>query len=438
VFWFVYNCLFAVIFVLMMPRFLWRMWRRGGYKKDFLERIGHWDAGKRARIRERPRIWVHAVSVGEVQVALCVMKEYRALDPDAAFILSTTTSTGHAVAAARIDPRDVLVYFPADFPAITKKTLDFFRPVGVILVECELWPNLMRLADSRGIPVALINGRISSRSAAGYRLVRVFFNEAIQHMKLMCVQTEQDRDRLVGLGADAARVRAMGAAKYDVARPDPVAEEKAAAALGAAGMDKHCLVLVGGSTWPGEEAILLDVFKRLRAKYSNARLVIVPRHAERGESVARKIAGSGLAFVRRSALGKGETAGPNADVLLVDTTGELMGYYARADVVFVGKSLTQHGGQNIIEPAMLGKPVVTGPNMENFAEVVNDFLAADALFRVGDPSALEKAVDSLFADGQLRVSSGLRAREVVEKKRGAVRSTAELIQREMFSEASRA
>ncbi len=418
-------------FVLLLPRFAWRMWRRGGYRRDFFERVGVWSREKRARIAERRRIWVHAVSVGEVNVALCIMKEFRALEPDAAFILSTTTSTGHAFAAARIDERDVLVYFPADFPFVTRKTLSVFKPVAIMLVESELWPNLMRLAGGRGIPVALVNGRISSKSAAGYGLVRLFFNEAIRHMRLMCVQTEQDRDRLVGLGSDPAKVRVVGAAKYDVARPDSGAEEKAVAALRAAGIGGQSLVVVGGSTWPGEEAILLDVFKRLRGKHSSARLVLVPRHAERGAAVSREIERSGLSFVRRSELDlSGAAMVPGADVLLVDTTGELMGYYASAGIVFVGKSLTEHGGQNIIEPAMLGKPVVVGPHMENFAEVVSDFVAADALFTVQDAAGLENTLESLLADGKLRASSGQRAREVVEKKRGSMRATVELVRME--------
>jgi 3-deoxy-D-manno-octulosonic-acid transferase len=426
--WLLYNVLFAIGFTLLLPYFLARMWRRGGYRRDFMQRLGWYDAGRRAQLRARPRIWIHAVSVGEVFVAARFMAELRMRRPGTAFVLSTTTSTGHALAEKTLAAEDVLIYFPVDNPLVMRRVLRRLRPEMLILTECELWPNLLRLAHGRGIPLALINGRISDNSFRGYRRLSLFSARIIRMFDVLGAQSRQDADRLIGLGADPSRVTVTGSAKYDVAEKDPTSDRRAGDILRAANISEGQLVMVGGSTWPGEEGVLLEIFGRLKLSIPNLKLVLVPRHAERRQEVGEAIARRGFAFVQRSACQAGNGKGAGApDVLLVDTTGELKHLYAKATVIFIGKSLTQHGGQNPVEPAAYGKPVIVGPNMENFRDVMNDLLQAGAAIQVRDARELEDALHRLLKDESARRECGRRAAEVVEAKRGAIRSTVGLV-----------
>lgn len=425
--WIAYNVLFSVGYLLMLPYFIFRMARRGGYLKGFLQRFCVYSDSEKARIMERPRVWVHAVSVGEVQVALRFIEEFRAQEPGAAFLLSTTTSTGHAIAAGKLSATDVLAYFPVDFPVVIRKALALFKPRCLVLIEGELWPNLIRIAAACGVPVCVVNGRLSEKSERRYRMVKVFFKNAINKMTLVCVQTQADERRLLALGARPELVRVMGSAKYDVARADGTEWSAVEAVLRTLGVGRDDLLIVGGSTWPGEEAILADVFKRLRGSITNLRLVVVPRHAERASNAVSEISGRGLCVSLRSSVGK--PGHEHGEVIVVDTTGELMGFYSRACVVFVGKSLTAHGGQNIIEPAILGKPIVVGPNMQNFSGIISDFLDADAVIQIADAAGLEAAFRQLLCDSALRQKYGARAAALVLSKKGSLRATVELVRK---------
>lgn len=423
--WFVYNVLFAVGYVIMLPYFLYRMCRRGGYLKGFLQRVAIIDGSLLSQLKARRRVWVHAVSVGEVFVALKFMDEMRAKRPGTAFVLTTTTSTGHRLAEKMMRSDDKLLYFPSDFPFIMRRMLDILNPVAVILVECELWPNLVRLASERKVPVILVNGRISQSSYDGYKKLKIVFEKTLNMISMAHVQGARDRQRLLDIGMAPERVEVVGSAKYDVAERDRSGEEDVAQVLKAVGMGEGRAVVVGGSTWPGEETILLSVYKRLREQIGNMRLVIVPRHAERAGEVVAEIERCGLKHTRRSELRAGREPAEPPDVLLVDTTGELKSFYALAAVVFVGKSLTRRGGQNIIEPALYGRATVVGPHMENFAAVMDDFLAADAIIVVRDEAEMEDALRRLLADERLRLEYGRRAGLLVDSKRGAIGITVE-------------
>ncbi len=421
--WVFYNCLFPIVFLLMLPRFLLRMRRRGGYRRGFLQRFGIYYAALAAQLQSRRRTWIHAVSVGEVFVALRFMEEARARRPGTAFVLTTNTSTGHAIAGKQIGPDDVLLYFPVDLPPIMRRVLLRLNPLALILVEAEWWPNLVRQARQRGIPVMLLNGRLSDRSYRRYRKVRFLTRRLLPMLDLLCVQGEEERRRFADLGADPARIRVMGSAKYDVAAAvnDII---PATAILKRTGFAVDTQLLVGGSTWPGEEAALLEIYRRLRTSHPSARLALVPRHMERAAAVATEIEKHGFSFRRWSRTA--DSAAGEPDVLLVDTTGDLKHFYAAASVIFVGKSLASHGGQNVIEPAVFGKPIIVGPHMENFRSVMADFLAAGALIQVPDQAGLERAVRDLWQDDDRRNKLGERARQVVRAKAGAIRASAEL------------
>ena len=325
------------------------------------------------------------------------------------------------MAAGRLGPEDVLIYFPADFPPIVRRVLAIIRPSALILTECELWPNLIRTARRRKIPVILLNGRISDASYRGYRRVRAFAAPVLKAMNRLLVQTAEDGRRLESLGAPSERIDRMGSVKYDVAEVNPEAESRARTVLMRNGIRSGDLLWVGGSTWPGEERALIEAYQSLKRDHPLLRLVLVPRHAERRLEVEAVIHECGVSHVRRSAMpDDGSVRASAPDVLLVDTTGELMGFYACATVIFVGKSLTEHGGQNPIEPALYGKPVVVGPNMENFAEVIADFRAAQAVVEVNTPDALTSAMARLLADPAERARLGERAAAVVATRRGAI------------------
>jgi len=424
--WFLYNLLFPVVFIFMLPKFISRMLKRGGYGQHFEQRIGHFGHNTKARLRNQRRIWVHAVSVGEIYVALRFITAYRARHPEAFFALSTTTSTAHAIGRKEIDPRDVLFYFPVDLPIIIRKVLRIVDPQRIVLVEGEFWPNLIRLADGQGIPISLINGRMSASSYKGYRKLKPLTADVLRRIDPICVQGRQDADRMIGIGAPSEQVHIMGTVKFDVAERDPAGEEAAKAILQRIDMPADAIILLGGSTWAGEEQVLCTIYKKLKAEHQNLFLVIVPRHMERAAEVVQTIEAQQLRFIRRSRMDTMDGI-DRPDVLLVDTTGELRNFYSVADIIFVGKSLTQHGGQNPIEPAMYGKAVVMGPNMENFPSVMEQFIQAGAVEQVDTAESLECAIRQLVVDPASRESLGRRAAAVVDQNRGVILSTVELL-----------
>ena len=421
--WLIYNAVFVVAFTLSLPYYILRMYRRGGYRRHFAQRLGRYDLVLRRKIAEKRRIWVHAVSVGEVSVGLRFMDSWRRARPGAAFVLSTNTSTAYALAERSLNPDDVLVYFPVDFPPVLHVAIDVIQPQILVLTEGEWWPNLIRKVHARGIPIVLINGRMSERSFHGYRRLRVLFSRVMRMMDLLCVQSRGDADRLLALEADPARVHITGSAKYDAAQIDPDSVGTVTEILLAAGMPVSDAFIVGGSTWPGEEAILLDIYTRFKSDQPGLRLILVPRHAERRDEVMAEIRSRNLKVVQRSRMSGSAPVGEPPDVLLVDTTGELRHFYAIASVIFMGKSLTYHGGQNIIEAAAYGKPIVVGPNNENFVDVVRDFLAADAILQVTDAEELSQKLRQLLSEASMRQAYGERASAVVGRNRGSLDRT---------------
>ncbi|MBU1693179.1 MAG: 3-deoxy-D-manno-octulosonic acid transferase [Verrucomicrobia bacterium] len=430
--WFIYNILFTVGFLILLPHFLLRMKRRGGYARHFWERVAKYKPAVAARLKEPGHIWIQAVSVGEIYLALGFMDQMRRRRPGTRFVLSTTTSTAHAIAEPKLSADDVLIYFPADFPFITRRALDRIKPRALILIENELWPNLVRLTRQRDIPVVLVNGRISEHSYRGYRMLRAFTRRLLPLVNLFCVQSAGDAQRLKDLGAPEERLCIVGSAKYDLNPPAPPAAELARAVLRAAGIPEDARVLLGGSTWPGEEAVLLDLYRELKPEMKDLVLVLVPRHVERSAELLAEIEQRGLKVLRRTALKPGSAPAARPDVLLVDTTGELMRLYSCASVIFVGKSLTVGGGQNIIEPAWWGKPVLVGPHMKNFPVVVEDFREADAFIQVPDAAGLKDAVIRLLNDPARRVELAARAARLVREKSGAGERTLDRIAPVLF------
>ena len=428
--WLTYNLLFPIGILLLLPKFLLRMKRRGGYRTDFLHRFGRYEQELQQELAVGGCVWIQAVSVGEIFVAFRLMDEIRATCPEVRFVLSTNTSTGYRIGQGRIQKPDSLIYFPLDFPWIMKRVLRLMRPRLVMLIENEMWPNMIRYARQDCIPVVLVNGRISAHSFEGYRKLRLFTRRLLPMINRFYTQSVEDGDRLLALGAPVGTVQVMGSAKYDVVRRDVKGELQAENVLETIGFAGR-LLLLGGSTWEGEEQLLLELYRQLREEIPKLALMLAPRHVERKADVLRVIAEAGMTCGCRSELADGSER-LNADVLLLDTTGELKNYYAHADVIFIGKSLTQHGGQNPIEPACFGKAVVVGPNMENFPSVMDDFSAAEALCQVPNPEELQRQVRYLLLNEAVRNELGARAGALVEQKSGALTQTVADVMRQSW------
>jgi len=416
--WFLYNVLFALAYCVVLPSFLLRMKRRGGYRARMGDRFARYPEEILSALRSLSSpIWIHAVSVGEVQVAGQLMRALRAVDPELRFVFSTTSSTGWRTAEREVTDRDVLIYNPLDFPPLVRRAFDRIRPRAIILTETEIWPNFIRTAKRRGIPLFLANARISDRSAPRYRMLRWFFGEVFRCFTKIYVQSDLDAARLEAAGADRSAMEVTGSFKFDVAKRNPAKEQELRAWIG------EGRILLGGSTWPGEDEALLRLSGELPP---DVKLVIAPRHFEKADAVEANILKAGCRCLRRS---RGQTATDETPVstphprtvYLADTTGELMGLFGIASVAFVGKSLCAHGSQNMIEPCLCGVPTVVGPYTENFRPVMSDLLAADAILQVKDEAGLRQALlANLSAEGQETARAlGERARAAVERRRGA-------------------
>ena len=453
--WALYNLLFAAVYPFLLPGFLIRMLRRGGYAARMGDRFALYpeglfgkgralyDSHKDFRRKTGDFVWIHAVSVGEVQVAGQLMREWRKVEPDVRFCFSTTSSTGWKMAERElgvgVDGRcrtdgDVLIYNPLDFPNFVKSALRTVRPRAIVLTESEIWPNFILQAKKMGIPLFLINARVSDRSAPRYKAARWFFGEVLSCFTRIFAQSDLDKVRLVAAGALEEKVEVTGSFKFDVAHRNEAKEKELREWIFPAGTTenaKNAKILLGGSTWPGEDEVLLGIYKRLLETASGQQqggkpvLVIAPRHFEKADAIEANIRKFGFECIRRS---KGSSLVPRPSslvpVYLADTTGELMGLYGIADVVFVGKSLCAHGSQNMIEPCLCGKPTLVGPYTENFRPVMSDLLASDAIIQVKDAKELEEKIAELFASLTSGKDSafplGLRAKAAVEKRLGVV------------------
>ncbi len=402
----------------MLPGFLLRMMRRGGYRARMGDRFAVYPKGLFAAASEsHGYIWIHAVSVGEVQVAGQLMREWRKHDGSVRFCFSTTSSTGWKMAQKEVGAKDVLIYNPLDFPTFVKAALDTVRPRAIILTESEIWPNFIRSAKKRRIPLFLINARVSDRSAPRYKAGRFLFADVFKCFAAIFAQSELDRKRLLDAGAPEDVVKVCGSFKFDVARRNESKEQELLKWLAGSGYkpqgDK---ILLGGSTWPGEDKVLIGVLSKL----SGVSLVLAPRHFEKADAVEANIHAAGYSCLRRSsgklsAPASGESRGV---VFLADTTGELMGLYGIADAVFVGKSLCEHGSQNMIEPCLCGKPTVVGPYTENFRPVMSDLLALNAVVQVAGADELESVIVKWFTQGDEGLSA--RAQAAVASRMGVV------------------
>jgi 3-deoxy-D-manno-octulosonic-acid transferase len=420
--------LFVLFFWLSAPWYFLKMWRRGNWRAGFGQRFARYGADFRAGLNGRPVLWLHAVSVGVVGDCLQLLRALEPVVPGCQCVVSTTTSTGMGELRRRLPPGVQAVYYPADFPGVVRRALDALRPRAIILVEAELWPNLLWQAEERGIPLFLVNARISERSFKGYGRFSILFRPIFSKFRGVGCQQAGDAERLIALGFPAGAVRVVGNMKFDAAQPEKRPGLDVPGMLRQIGVSANTKLLVAGSTHDGEEAALAEMLPRLLRRFPELFLILVPRHFERARQAGRELEARGIQFAYRSEINGGKTFEPGRlECLLVDSTGELKFFYEQAALVFVGKSLTAKGGQNPIEPAALGKAMVFGPNMQNFTAVAGAFLAEQAAIQAADAAGLEEAIGQLLGDEQLRLDMGARALEVTRKNLGATARTVQFI-----------
>jgi 3-deoxy-D-manno-octulosonic-acid transferase len=411
-----YSFLLTVVFILALPYFVYQVIKSGKYWTSLRERLGFLPATLEREAG--PSIWIHAVSVGEVVAARPLLLLLKEFFPDTPLIVSVTTLTGRQIAERQLRDADTIFYCPFDWAFIVRRVVARARPKLLLLIDTEIWPHLIRACSRVGAVTLLVNGRISDRSYPRYRFIRLFMRRFLAPIDHFCMQSSRYAERIVDVGANPERVTVTGSLKFDAVVPDP-SEPVEAARLIPAGRT----VVMAGSTLAPEEEIVLDAFQSLRRSHPELFLVLAPRHPERFDEVVELADGLGLHVVRRSRL---DEPAPEADVMVLDTIGELAALYRRGDIVFVGGSLAPWGGHNLIEPAVYGKPILFGPHMSNFKEMASMFLEAGAAVRVASREVLEDAVEELIQDAPKRSELGERARGLVQANRGAGCKTIEI------------
>jgi 3-deoxy-D-manno-octulosonic-acid transferase len=453
-----YSLLFTIGLLLAAPYYLWRL--RGNLRRGagWRERLGLLPSepqvpNPRSRTLnpEPSAIWVHAVSVGETLAVLPLVKELQQRYPDRRIFLSHVTPAGRQTSETKLPDVAGRFFLPLDWSWAVEKTLARVRPALLVIVETELWPNLLRSVHRAGARVALVNARLSARSFRGYRLVRPFMKRVLENIDWIGAQTAEDARRFRELGAAPERVEVAGNVKFDAAKAPagaaaslsvilsgakdpfhfPEGREKAStssAGTRAPSPEPRTPILVAASTMPGEEELLLPAWQAIREKHPKVLLILAPRHPARFDTVAQLLGDKGIAFVRRTTLQEGhsrEVGNPatdslrNSEILLLDTIGELAGVFAFADLVFMGGSLVPTGGHNVLEPAYWSKAIVFGPHMENFRDVSSLFLNAHAAVQVKNATELAAASLELLADEPRRKQLGQAAKEVLEREAGA-------------------
>lgn len=417
------NAVYLLAILLASPWLIARAIRHGKYRDGWAEKL--W-----GRVTldppHGPRIWLHAVSVGEVNLLEPILRLLREQRPDAECVISTTTRTGYELACRKFSAFPVF-YCPLDFSWSVAEAMRRIRPSLLVLAELEVWPNLIAEANRRGVPIAVANGRLSQRSHRGYRRMRTWLRTTFARLDLVAAQTQEYADRFLDLGARADCVRVTGSIKFDQAVTDrDNSQTKRLAEI--AGIAPNDRIFLAGSTQSPEESLAVDAYRTLAAGHPDLRLIVVPRHPERFDEVAALLEQSGLRWVRRSRLVADDaTLRPDGasrwQAMLVDTIGELRGWWGTAHYAYVGGSMGSRGGQNMIEPAAYGSAVAFGPNTSNFRDIVDMLLARQAATVVKDGSELTRWLENGLRDPRSAEAMGSRAQELVIAQRGAAAAT---------------
>ena len=413
----IYDLIFLLISLLYLPSYIFR----GKFHAGFWQRLGLLPRN----LPPAGAVWVHAVSVGEAAAMKGLLEEIRRRFPEKRIVFSTVTATGNQVARAMLKAEDCLIYLPLDFSFIVRRVLAKFKPALFIIAETEIWPNLISCLYRHKVPLAVVNGRISDRSFAGYSRIRPFLRPLLNKISAFCVQAQRDKERLMRLGVAAEKIEVTGNMKFDTA-PDRQAgvNTDKRKKLGLAPEDK---LWVCGSTHPGEEKVIFTAYKDLLVDFPRLKLLVAPRHPQRCAEIERLAQELGLRALSISHADLTNLTGTPVAFLL-DTVGELVNYYAVADIVFVGGSLVKKGGHNILEPALFAKPIIFGPQMFNFRDIAELFLAQNAAVMVYNGKGLKENVARLLRAAAGNLLGG-NARALIAQNQGATARNMQIIAR---------
>jgi 3-deoxy-D-manno-octulosonic-acid transferase len=419
---FLYNLLLPLLLLVSLPFYLRRMIRRGGYARNFFQRFGFFSHRLRSELGQGEWSWIRAVSVGEVLVAIRLIEEIRRQDPSFRAVISTTTSTGYQLALDRAPEGSRVIYSPIDFYPLLRPIWRLIRPRMAILIDSDLWPSFLAVAQQERTPVFLANARLSPRSETRYlrfqRLTKPLFWD---RLSAILSQDAHDAQRWTRLGLRSDQVILTGSIKYDTA--DAPANSRFVDWLQQQGIDPGRPCLLGGSLHAGEEELLIQAFRNLLPKFPDLFLILVPRHFERTPEVEKILRDVAIPYTRRSEPNFQE----NTSVLIVDSTGELNDWYQTASVVVIGKSFTGVGGQNPVEPLLARKPVVCGPHMENFKFLVEELVREKGVVQLADESPLTAAVEQLLTNSKAASELVANSDRVLAQHRGATARAARFI-----------
>ena len=419
-----YDIGFAIFSIFYLPTLIFR----GKLHRDFLERFGVYDKEKRAALAQaKDAIWIQAVSVGEVALCRDFIPLIRSNFPCRTIIFSTITKTGNDLAKKLFAKDAVIIYFPLDFSFVVRKVIGLIRPKIYVMIETEIWPNFLKETGRSKIPAILINGRISDRSFGKYKLAKPFLKNTLQGISTLCMQSKLDAERIMELGASPEKVKVTGNMKFDI-------QIKASQLSGAEirnqlDLEERDELLVAGSTHKGEEETVVEAYKELLGRFPKLKLLIAPRHIERSGEVEAVVRKYSLDPVRLSNPSVSRNSDSAPRVFILDTIGRLNDFYSVATIVFVGGSLIKHGGQNPIEPAIYGKPVIFGPYMFNFKNIASALVERKAVIRVSNEKELESAIEDLLMHAKKRSELGERAKQVILENQGATQKNLNEISR---------
>jgi len=421
-----YNIMLFFAAIPGLLYFLLKMLITGKYRKSFIQKLGGRQKETLARLKKGRRVWIHAVSVGEVTAAAPVVQSLKALRPDVQVILSTSTETGQAMARKLVDGADAFIYFPLDFPWTVRKMIRLAEPSVFVLVETELWPNFLAACRRSGISSLIVNGRISPRSFSKYRKTDFFWRSVLKNVAAAGMISEVDASRIAKIGMDAGKIKIMGNAKYDAlaAMASPVLHDEIARRFN---VQKNEAFLVAGSTHAGEEDMILEAYRKLLEHHPDFGLILVPRHVDRAPDVINLLKQEGFHDMITATEINGGRLSRGEKIIVVDVIGELFKVYSLGAIVYCGGSLVPKGGQNILEAAAWGKIIFYGPSMDDFSQEAALLEDAGAGIRVHDVRELSEKMLQALADAQGSDERGRRGQAVVFANRGAAGRYAELI-----------
>ena len=425
----IYNIFFIIFFGLASPYYFWRLRRRpADWTTGFGQRFAIYDPSVKQALTNRQIIWLHAVSVGEIGLCTQLINALEPRLPNAKIVVSCTTTTGMEEYRRKLPNRITKIYYPVDRRKFVRRALATINPEVVILLEAEIWPNFLWRAADLKIPVFLANARLSDRSYPRYKKFGWLFARLFRSFAGVSCENDDEARKLRDVGCRPEKVQVVGNLKFEAGSVTEKRQLDVRALLQQIGVPDGAPVIVAGSTHDGEELMLVDMVSRLRKQHPKLFLILVPRHNERCPDLGKKLKAQGVKFILRNAIFANTRLAPgDVDCLLVNTIGELKFFYEPATLVFIGKSLTAIGGQNPVEPAALGKPVVFGPNMQNFRDIVRIFLAKDAAVQVKDAPDLERVIGELLSNPDRRADLGRRAQAAVAENLGSVERTVEMI-----------